>query len=187
MAPWRSGSLMRMAKRFMEASPVLFGGEFNLFAHAVAYDLPHGSQTLVDRQVDSIPNGPDELHRFHLHLNGGSRDGLRPWLSAWASMLAAAPAVQRLRLHLPEPYDNAHPAPPSPFVARAFKETTVLAPHRWLTRRHVQRARELLAQTTMELADIALACGSVDQSHFSRVFARTEKQSPDRWRRQLAS
>ena len=71
--------------------------------------------------------------------------------------------------------------------ARAFKETTGLAPHQWLTRRRVQRARELLAQTTMELTDIALACGFVDQSHFSRVFARTEKQSPGRWRRQLAS
>ena len=102
--------------RFMEASPVLFGDEFNLFAHAVAYDLPQGSQTLVDRQVDAIPNGPDELHRFHLHLNGGSKDGFRSWLSAWARLLAAAPAVQKLRLHLPEPYDNAHPAPPSPFV-----------------------------------------------------------------------
>ena len=62
--------------RFMQASPVLFGDEFNLFAHAVAYNLPQGSQTLVDRQADGIPNGPDALHRFHLHLNGGSRDSI---------------------------------------------------------------------------------------------------------------
>jgi transcriptional regulator GlxA family with amidase domain len=74
----------------------------------------------------------------------------------------------------------------SSHFARAFKETTGLAPHQWLTRRRVQRARELLAQSTMELTDIALACGFVDQSHFSRVFARTEKQSPGRWRRQLS-
>lgn len=102
--------------RFMEASPVLFGDESNLFAHAVAYNLPQGSRTLVDRQADAIPNGPDALHRFHLHLNGGSRDGFRPWLSGWADLLAAVPAVQKLRLRLPEPYDNAHPAPPSPHV-----------------------------------------------------------------------
>jgi len=102
--------------RFMQASPVLFGDEFNLFAHAVAYNLPQGSRTLVDRQADGIPNGLDALHGFHLHLNGGSREAFRPWLSAWAGMLAAAPAVQKLRLHSPEPYDNAHPAPPSPHV-----------------------------------------------------------------------
>jgi hypothetical protein len=30
--------------------------------------------------------------------------------------LASAPAVRKLRLHLPEPYDNAHPAPPSPYI-----------------------------------------------------------------------
>jgi len=75
----------------------------------------------------------------------------------------------------------------SSHFARAFKETTGLAPHQWLTRRRIARARELLAQTTMELTDIALACGFVDQSHFSRVFARIEKQSPGRWRRRLAS
>ena len=71
--------------------------------------------------------------------------------------------------------------------ARAFKETTGLAPHQWLTRRRVHRARELLAQTSMELTDIVLACGFVDQSHFSRAFARAEKQSPGRWRRQRAA
>jgi len=102
--------------RFTEASPILFGDEFNLFAHAVAYGLQQGSRTLVDRQVDPVPNGPDKLHRFHLHLNGGSGEGFRQWLSAWAGVLAALPAVQKLRLHLPEPYDNANPAPPSPHV-----------------------------------------------------------------------
>ena len=75
----------------------------------------------------------------------------------------------------------------SSHFARAFKESTGLAPHQWLTQKRVERARTLLAQTKMELTDIALACGFVDQSHFSRVFARIEKQSPGRWRRQLAS
>src|ERR1700722_20390865 len=100
--------------RYAEASPVLFGDLFHLFEHTVAYNLPQGSHTLVDREADGIPNGPDRLHRLHLHLNGGSGDGFRPWLSEWARHLASAPAVRKLRLHLPEPYDNAHPSPPSP-------------------------------------------------------------------------
>jgi AraC family transcriptional regulator len=71
--------------------------------------------------------------------------------------------------------------------ARAFKQATGPAPHQWLTHRRVERARELLARTSMELADIALACGFVDQSHLSRVFTRIEKLSPGRWRRARAS
>ena len=54
------------------------------------------------------------MYRLHLHLNGGSGEGFRPWLSEWARHLASAPAVRKLRLHLPEPYDNARPSPPSP-------------------------------------------------------------------------
>jgi hypothetical protein len=102
--------------RYVQASPVLFGDEFHLFEHTVAYSLPRGSRTLVDREPDGIPNGPDRLHRLHLHLNGGSGDGFRAWLSDWAQHLASAPEVQKLRLHLPEPYDNARPSPPSPDV-----------------------------------------------------------------------
>ena len=100
--------------RYAEASPVLFGDVFHLFEHIVAYSLPQGSHTLVDRETDGIPNGPDRLYRLHLHLNGGSGDGFRPWLSKWARHLASTPAVRKLRLHLPEPYDNARPSPPSP-------------------------------------------------------------------------
>ena len=100
--------------RYAEVSTVLCGDVFHQFEHIVAYNLPRGSHTLVDREADGILNGPDRLYRLHLHLNGGSGDGFRPWLSEWARHLAAAPAVRKLRLHLPEPYDNAHPSPPSP-------------------------------------------------------------------------
>jgi AraC family transcriptional regulator len=34
------------------------------------------------------------------------------------------------------------------------------------------------------LADIALACGFANQSHFSRVFAKVTGVSPGAWRRQ---
>jgi hypothetical protein len=101
--------------RYAKVSPVLFADVFHLFEHIVAYNVPRGSHTLVDREPDGIPNGPDRLYRLHLHLNGGSGEGFRPWLSEWARHLASAPAVRKLRLHLPEPYDdNAHPSAPSP-------------------------------------------------------------------------
>jgi AraC family transcriptional regulator len=69
------------------------------------------------------------------------------------------------------------------YFARAFKQTTGIPPHRWLTRQRVEHARELLQDPDRELADIAQLCGFVDQSHFTRVFSRSEGHSPGRWRR----
>jgi transcriptional regulator GlxA family with amidase domain len=47
----------------------------------------------------------------------------------------------------------------------------------------VERAKELLRDPDRKLVDIAQACGFVDQSHFTRVFSRSEGYSPGRWRR----
>jgi AraC family transcriptional regulator len=71
----------------------------------------------------------------------------------------------------------------SGYFARAFKQATGISPHRWLTKRRVERAKELLQGPALGLADIAQACGFVDQSHFTRVFSRSEGYSPGRWRR----
>jgi AraC family transcriptional regulator len=70
----------------------------------------------------------------------------------------------------------------SGYFARAFRRTTGIAPHQWLVRKRVERARALLLRSALGLADIAVACGFVDQSHFSRVFAKFEGNSPGRWR-----
>jgi AraC-like DNA-binding protein len=63
---------------------------------------------------------------------------------------------------------------------RAFRPTS------WLTKMRVERAKELLKNPRSQLADIALLCGFVDQSHFTRVFSRSEGYSPGRWRRLTA-
>lgn len=67
--------------------------------------------------------------------------------------------------------------------ARAFKQTVGMAPHQWLLKKRVERAKVMLENNKLSLAEIALACGFVDQSHFSRVFSRSEGYSPGKWRR----
>ena len=101
---------------FVARSPILFGDEFNLFGHAVAYAMPEGAQTLVDREANGVRTGPDPLHRLHLYLCLRPETGAAEHLRREAAAFAGAREVRKLRLHLPQPYDNAHPAPPSPGV-----------------------------------------------------------------------
>ena len=71
----------------------------------------------------------------------------------------------------------------SAHFAKAFKRTTGAPPHAWLLKRRIERAKQLLNETTLELSEVALACGFVDQSHLSRVFMKREGCSPGKWRR----
>ena len=73
------------------------------------------------------------------------------------------------------------------YFTRAFKRSTGDAPHRWLLRQRVQHAKALLRATKMSLAEIAIACGFADQSHFSRVFRAHAGQTPGIWRRNVVS
>lgn len=66
---------------------------------------------------------------------------------------------------------------------RAFKATSGEPPHRWLLRRKIERAQELLVQSGITISDIAALCGFADQSHFTRMFKRTSGWSPALWRR----
>ena len=101
---------------FAEAGKILYEDERNLFGEAIAYFLPTGSVTFVDREEDGYRNGPDRLHRVHVYMSRRPGNDASQWLLDSSADLAAFEAVQKWKLHLPEAYDNAHPAPPSPDV-----------------------------------------------------------------------
>ena len=69
---------------------------------------------------------------------------------------------------------------------RCFKQSTGISPHRYITRRRIERASALLAAGELPLVDVALACGFADQSHFGRVFRRERNLTPMAYRRQAA-
>jgi hypothetical protein len=107
--------------RFSEVSTILYADERNLFSEAIAYFLPTGSRTFVDREKDGTRNGRDRLHRIHVYMNRKSGTDAAHWLEDVSATLAADAAVQKWKLHLPLPYDNAHPAPPSPDVGHQIE------------------------------------------------------------------
>ena len=71
----------------------------------------------------------------------------------------------------------------SPFhFARAFKAATGTAPHRYLTDRRIGRARALIAEVRLPLAEIAEQCGFSSQPHFTRWFKRIVGITPGAYR-----
>ena len=64
------------------------------------------------------------------------------------------------------------------YFMRAFSEATGSSPHRYLVDRRVARARTLLRDSTLGLADIAHACGFSSQAHLATTFKQRLGVSP---------
>jgi transcriptional regulator of acetoin/glycerol metabolism/AraC-like DNA-binding protein len=67
--------------------------------------------------------------------------------------------------------------------ARAFRQSMGISPHRYVMQQRVKKAQEMLARTELPLANIALAVGFADQSHFSRHFRRLAGITPSGFRK----
>lgn len=66
---------------------------------------------------------------------------------------------------------------------RAFVKSNGLPAHRWRNERRIQRAKEMLSETSIPLSVVAITCGFFDQSHFSKVFEQCVGSSPGAYRR----
>jgi AraC family transcriptional regulator len=67
--------------------------------------------------------------------------------------------------------------------SRAFRASFGEAPHTFLMRRRIERAQDMMLQTNLPLAQVAINCGMSDQAHLNRSFRRFIGQSPGAWRR----
>lgn len=70
------------------------------------------------------------------------------------------------------------------YLARAFKAAIGQSPHQYVLSRRIERARELLRNTSMPVVDVAMAVGFSSQSHLSHWFLRQVGVSPAAYRRQ---
>ncbi len=70
------------------------------------------------------------------------------------------------------------------FFAR-FVRTMNMTPHQYLQRLRVDKAKEMLTETNMSLAEIASVSGFSDQSHLTRLFKRHIGTTPARFRGKL--
>ncbi|GJD16771.1 transcriptional regulator, AraC family [Rivularia sp. IAM M-261] len=64
------------------------------------------------------------------------------------------------------------------YFCTLFKQSTGLAPHKYLIQQRIKRAKTLLQSTKLSIAEIALQCGFTDQSHLHKHFKRLEGITP---------
>jgi AraC family transcriptional regulator len=67
-----------------------------------------------------------------------------------------------------------------------FQATTRMTPHRYVLKRRVERARELLTKTHLSIAEIAYRCGFANQAHLTLAFGKECGLTPGEYRRQLS-
>jgi AraC family transcriptional regulator len=91
-------------------------------------------------------------------------------------------AIEYIHEHLAQEIrldDLARATELSPYhFARLFKRSTGLAPHQYLIRRRVERARELLVTSSLPISEVAIQSGFCDQSHLTTHFKRVYGVTP---------
>ena len=107
--------------------------------------------------------------------------GLAPWQERRATELLAA----NLSGDLPLVVLASECGLSASQFSRAFRRSMGMPPHRWLVRQRIEQAKALLREGRAPLAEISLACGFADQSHFTRCFSAWTGVSPGRWRRTI--
>jgi transcriptional regulator GlxA family with amidase domain len=66
--------------------------------------------------------------------------------------------------------------------AAQFRVATGMSPHSYVTHRRILRAKTMLSETTMPIADVALCVGFKTQPHFTTVFRQHVGYTPRHWR-----
>ena len=69
--------------------------------------------------------------------------------------------------------------------SRVFKESMGLSPINYIVRQRIERAKKLLAETDLPIADIALQAGFSGQSHFTTFFSKLVGLTPRSFRRAM--
>ena len=69
--------------------------------------------------------------------------------------------------------------------SRVFKESMGLSPINYIVRQRIERAKKLLAETELPIADIALQAGFSGQSHFTTFFRKLVGLTPRSFRRAI--
>jgi len=66
--------------------------------------------------------------------------------------------------------------------ARLFKARIGVPPHQYVLRKRIDRAKQLLGDASLTIAEIAVRCGFSHQPHFTKAFHQIAGVTPTDWR-----
>lgn len=116
-------------------------------------------------QTLSQKNAPSDTLRIRRMLAALHADPFRSWTT---EELQRQTGLKRTQLH------------------RSFRSITGTTPHQYLIQLRLERARELLLETTLSVGEIAERCGFQDAFYFSRCFRAHFGASPRGYRTQYS-
>lgn len=71
------------------------------------------------------------------------------------------------------------------YFAKQFKQSMQTTPHQYVNQQRVSRAKQLLANQDLAIAQIAVSCGFSNQSHLTKVFRQQVGVTPKAYRDRL--
>jgi len=173
--------------------------DIQLLARMPTYDpmidqLCHAMRDTVDEDPASSALFVEHMtcalaaHLIRKHSNAGGRRMQPPkggGLSEWRMNRTREIIEARLseQLTLAELAADACMGPDH--FGRLFKRTAGISLYQFVIQRRIDRARHLLAETNLPIAQIALECGFADQVHLTRVFGRAVGTTPAAFRREM--
>lgn len=161
-----------------EPDPIVTGLSQSLL---IASENQRSNGLLIEQLSLSLMTHFAEAYGGMQHLAGARVGALAAWQerrakeimhAKFAADLSIAQVAEECRLT------------PSHF-ARAFRRATGVAPHRYLMKLRVEKAKQLLIRPDLSLEEIAASCGFGGQSHLTRVFGQLAGVTPGTWRREL--
>ena len=139
--------------------------------------------TRVEMEARSVLVVERLLTRYHDLGNNLARGGLAGWQLRRTTEYLAAHLADDISLAELAAIANLSPH----HFCRAFRQSTGLPPHGWLTARRIERAQDLMAaHPKMGLTEVALCVGYQSQAAFGVAFKRATGVTPGQWRRERA-
>ncbi len=151
----------------------------DMMLHMITTRHGHDLATAIsDQFIHDRMRGPNDHQRMTLQSRLGVRD---------AKLISV---IAQMESNLEEPLSRVDLADSVDLstrqLERLFRKNLASTPKHYYVELRLRRARQLLLQTSMSVLDVALACGFVSASHFSKRYREFVGKTPREERRAAA-